>query len=316
MASSTVFCPAGISSFFEICNKDRDGNPLTDPTIIGARGGGFALTRGVTSRVSVRKRHRTRINIRINSMPAPEAHTTLSAIRQLIDDSGKALDVLIEINVRVPIAAGFGTSAAGTLASCLALSDVCDLPVTLNDVGRIAHVAEVMNQTGLGTVSALLYGGFVFVRNPGAPGVGVIDRLRFPAHHSIVCAYLGPIQTREALAKESERATDGTGAHATFEAISKNPTLSVFLVEARKFGMQSGFETPRVARLISTMVSAGAMGAAQNMIGEAVHAVVENSKASRVLRATKRSFPTAKVFVSSIDGQGVRFLSEKSNEKH
>jgi pantoate kinase len=231
-----------------------------------------------------------------------------------VNDSGESLDVVVEIYVEVPIAAGFGTSAAGTLASCLGLTDACDLALTFNDLGQVAHVAEVLNETGLGTVSALLCGGFVLVREPGAPGIGIIDRLRFPAHHSIVCAYLGPILTKEALAKEKKRTTNFSAGHSTVEAISKTPTLSVFLDEARKFGMQSSFETPSIARLISTMISAGAVGAAQNMVGEAVHAVVEDSKVSRVLRAAKRNFPVAKVFVSSIDRQGVRFLTEKAKK--
>ena len=311
---SVAFCPAGISSFFEVCRKDEAGNPIVDPARIGARGGGFAIARGVTSRVTVRRRYRTRIEIRINSRPAPDAQTTRSAIEQLISANGLPLDVLVEIQVRVPIAAGFGTSAAGTLASCLALADACNLPVTFNEVGRAVHVAEVMNGTGLGTASALLCGGFVLVREPGAPGIGVIDRLRFPLDHSVVCAYLGPIQTREALAKQGEHATYGPAAHATFEAISENPRLSVFLAESRKFGKRAGFETPRITRLISTLMSAGAIGAAQNMVGEAVHAVVQDSKITKILEEVRSAFPVAKVFASHIESRGVRLLTE--NGKH
>jgi pantoate kinase len=219
--------------------------------------------------------------------------------------------VIIQIQVKVPIAAGFGTSAAGTLASCLAFSNAADLSMTFNELGRVTHVAEVLNGTGLGTASALLCGGFVLVREPGAPGVGLIDRLRFPLNHCIVCAYLGPIQTREALANSADHTRFGAAGHVAFEAISKNPTVPVFLAESRKFGKQTGFETPRVTRLISTMMSAGAVGAAQNMIGEAVHAVVENSKKEKVLRVVREAFPFAKVFASPVDNQGVRLQSEK-----
>jgi len=281
---------------------------------IGARGGGFVIRQGVTSRVTIRRRSRTRIEIRINSRLAPSARTTRSAIEQLIHTTGRTLDVLADIRVEVPIAAGFGTSAAGTLASCLALTDAGDLPVTFNDVGQTAHVAEVMNGTGLGTVSALLYGGFVLVREPGAPGIGVIDRLRFPADHAIVCAYLGPIQTRAALAWKHEDVKYCALPRATLAAISKNPTLSVFLAESRKFGKQAGFETPRITRLISNLMSAGAIGAAQNMIGEAVHAVVEDQNTRKVLDVLKARFPDAKVFASRVETQGVRLLNQ--NAKH
>ena len=201
MPVSEAFCPAGISSFFEICNLDASGNPLADPAKIGSRGGGFAIPRGATSRAVVRKSAEARIKIKINSGPAPEAHTTRSAIEQLLKMHGMTLDVGIDLKVASPIAAGFGTSAAGTLASCLAVSDAADIPVTLNELGRITHVAEVVNQTGLGTAAALLTGGFVLVTEPGAPGLGLVDRLFFPRNHSIICAHIGPILTRETLAK-------------------------------------------------------------------------------------------------------------------
>jgi pantoate kinase len=171
-------------------------------------------------------------------------------------------------------------------------------------------VAEVLNGTGLGTVSALVCGGFVLVKEPGAPGIGVIDRLRFPRNHSVVCAYLGSIQTRDVLAKNGARTGSGAAARAALRAISLNPTLPVFLAESRKFGKQSGFETPRVTRLISTMISAGAIGAAQNMIGEAAHAVVEDSKAAKIVKTVRSVFPRSKVFVSNIENQGVRLLTK------
>jgi pantoate kinase len=261
--------------------------------------------------VTIRKRRRTRVEVRINSKPSPDAHTTRSAIEQLLKDNRLTFDVIVENRVSVPVAAGFGTSAAGTLASCLALSDAGHLSVTLNEIGRTAHVAEVLNGTGLGTVSALLYGGFVMVKEPGAPGVGTVDRLHFPRGHSIVCAYLGPIQTRDALDRRGRTRYD-TLARSALRAINASPTLDVFLTESRKFGKRAGFETPRITRLISTMVSSGAIGAAQNMIGEAVHAVVEDSKGAKVLRAVRSEFPTSNVFVSDLALQGVRLLSEKA----
>jgi len=312
LRSSVAFCPAGISSFFEPCTRDTKGKPLNDPAKIGARGGGFVISSGVTARVVIRKRHQTRIKIRINSKQH-EASTTRAAISQLLSDYGLALNVDVDIRVEVPIAAGFGTSAAGTLASCFAVTDAADLPVTFNQVGVAAHVAEVLNGTGLGTVSALLCGGFVLVREPGAPGVGLVDRLRFPSHHSLLCAYLGPIHTREALFEKGQEVERRLRARCTIETIIKSPTLPVFLTESRKFGRRAGFETQRISRLISTMISVGAVGAAQNMIGEAVHAVVEDSKVKEAVITVRKAFPEANVFASRIEDRGVRFLKENAN---
>jgi pantoate kinase len=252
--------------------------------------------------------------IRLNSRAAPEAQTTHTALDQLMNTAGISGDLTVEIELKVPMTAGFGTSAAGTLASCLALSDAANLPVSFNELGRITHISEVLNRTGLGTTSALLSGGFVLVNEPGAPGIGLVDRLRFPEDHSVICAYLGPIQTRDALAKRVGGNGDIAAAKATLDAIHKDPRLSTFLRESRRFGEQAGFETPRITRLISTMLTAGASGAAQNMIGEAVHGVASNSKAPKLVKAVRKAFPDATVFISPIDHEGVRLL--KARAKH
>ena len=310
MRVSEAFCPAGISSFFEVCNLDSSGNPLTDPARIGARGGGFAIPRGATSRAIVRKSAETKIKVKINSKPAPEAHTTRSAIEQLLKTQGITLEIAIDLKVACPIGAGFGTSAAGTLASCLAVSDAADIPVTMNELGRITHVAEVVNRTGLGTAAALLAGGFALVTEPGAPGIGFVDRLLFPKNHSIICAYTGPISTRETLGTADVAERLNAPAKRAMDAIRQNPSLSTFMAETRQFGQEAGFETPIVTSLISTMISSGAIGATQNMIGEAVHGVANNRKVARIVKSVKKAFPAARVFATPIDNQGVRLLGK------
>ena len=311
MPVSEAACPAGISSFFEICNVDRTGTPLTDPSRIGARGGGFALKRGVNAIVSVRKSFKNRIVIGINSRPAPEAKTTRWAIGQLLGKSKSPFDVKVDLKVSVPIAAGYGTSAAGTAASCLALSDAANLDVTFNELGRITHVAEVINRTGLGTAAALFVGGFVLVTEPGAPGVGSVDRLIFPDDHAIVCAYLGPMPTREVLSQRDVAGRVNPPAQRAIREICRKPNLATFLDESRKFSQEIGFQGPEVKKLIDVMISGGAVGAAQNMIGKAAHGVAETRKAARISKALREKFPSATVFVTQLDERGVRLVTRR-----
>lgn len=307
--------PAAISSFFEVCDTDPAGNKLTDPTRIGSRGGGFGIQRGVRARVSVRRASKARISVRVNLKPAPEAHTTLSAISQILKTVSFPLDVRVDLKVAVPIRAGYGTSAAGTMASCLALTDAAGISMTMNELGRITHVAEVQNRTGLGTASALLTGGFVLVTEPGAPGIGVVDRLRFPPRHVVLCGYLGPISTQDALVQSNVAARVNPLARRALEIIKRRPDLRTFLTEVREFGEAAGFQTPRVSRLIQAMISAGAMGAAQNMIGEAAHGVIAEDKARRALVTLRKAIPACMFFVSRLDEKGVR-LTEPANPKH
>jgi pantoate kinase len=214
----------------------------------------------------------------------------------------------VDLKIRVPIGAGFGTSAAGTLAACLALADAADIPTTLNDLGRLTHVADVLNSTGLGTASALVHGGFVLVTEPGAPGIGMVDQLLFPSDYVVVCAYLGSIPKREALSEMNLAPRVNPAGGAVLEAVRKRPNLQTFLRECRTFDSTIGFETPGVSQLIETMVSAGAVGAVQNMLGEAVHGVIAKTRAERAVKKIQAAFPTAKVFASELDNLGVRLV--------
>ena len=307
MRRAEAFCPAGISSFFEICDTDATGRRLTDLERIGSRGGGFRIGRGVRARVSVLHSNKSRIDVRINSRRS-RANTTRSALTQLLDLSTCKYEVRVEVTAQVPIAAGFGTSAAGTLASCLALADLTKIPVTLNELGRITHVAEVLNKTGLGTTSALLHGGFGLVAEPGAPGIGRVDRLLFPKDHSIICVYFAPILTSDALRRGSVADRVNPPGRKALAVIKERPELLTFLSAARRFSQAAGFSTSETREAIDVLLANGAVGAAQNMIGEVVHGVIETSRSLRTAKAIRRKFRSAQVFVTDLDYTGLHLV--------
>jgi pantoate kinase len=99
------------------------------------------------------------------------------------------------------------------------------------------------------------------------------------------------------------------------EAVRRRPGLRTFLDEARHFSEAVGFQTPKVSGLIEAMISAGAIGATQNMLGEAVHGVIPEEKAVRALKKLRKAFPSARIFLSWLDDRGVRFV-EPRNPKH
>ncbi len=66
-----------------------------------------------------------------------------------------------------------------------------------------------------------------------------------------------------------------------------------------------------VRQLVKLAKKAGAVGAAQNMIGEAVHALVLKENADQVAEAFKQVLPSEKVLVSKIDFQGARLVGHE-----
>ena len=308
MRETSAFSPAGISSFFEIVDRRPNGRPFKDLSYAGARGGGFVISRGVLTHVRLKRVDRSRISVRINNRAASHAKTTIAAVARLLQISGEKYEAIIEHDVDVPIGAGYGASAAGSLSAALAFSEAADLGLSVNEVGRVVHGAEIANGTGLGTVGPILTGGFILTRKSGGPGIAVIDRLPVSQRLKVISACLGPISTKKALrSKDLRRKVNALGRE-TFRSIVTDLRPENFMRASKKFAYGLGLMSPQTAQLIKLMETAGAIGATQNMLGQAVHAIADEDVARRILLAVKRRFPKAQAFLSSLDFAGARLL--------
>jgi len=308
MHETSAFSPAGISSFFEIRDKRPDGGLFKDPSYAGARGGGLVISRGVLTRVRLTQASKSGISVRINKKPAHEARTTISAISKLLQVSGENYEVMVEHHVDVPVGAGYGASAAGSLSAALAFSEAADLGLSMNEVGRIVHEAEIVNGTGLGTVGPILTGGFVITRKSGGPGVAVIDRIPASRELIVISACIGPISTKKALRSKNLRRRVNILGREAFRSIVRDIRPSNFMKASKEFAFGLGLMSPQTARLIEVMEAAGAIGATQNMLGQAVHAIADERSAKTVLAAIKRGFPRVEAFSCSLDFAGARLL--------
>jgi len=303
-----AFSPAGISSFFEICDRTSDGTPITDPEQIGARGGGFVISKGVLTEVSLVKAKEKQIRVFINGKLWPEAETTRTVVETLLEKVSGTYRVTVKHRVEVPIGAGFGSSAAGALGTALALSKTLNLNLTYNQLGRIAHVAEVRCRTGLGTVGPLMLGGCIVTVEPGAPGYASIDRIPVSPNHRIVAGTYRPFPTKEMLSSQEKRKPINEWGRRTLDKILANPSLENFMRTCKEFAVGTGLVTSRVQKLIELAEKAGAIGATQNMVGEAVHALVTVDKVEDVVKAFKKVMPSEKIIIAKIDLQGARRL--------
>ncbi|MBS7621658.1 hypothetical protein KEJ32_06070 [Candidatus Bathyarchaeota archaeon] len=309
MKTVKAFSPAGISSFFEICDAMPDGTPITELEKVGARGGGFGIKKGVTTEVSVSEAEQNNVKIFINGQDAPEAETTRTVVQMFLERADGCYRVEVRHWVDVPIGAGFGTSAGGALTVALALSRVLGLKLTMNQLGRIAHIAEIKCKTGLGTVAPLTVGGGCVVTvEPGAPGTAIIDRIPISEDYVVVAGVFGPILTREVLSSPERRLSVNKWGRLTLEKILAEPSLENFLACCRDFAEKTGFVTERVRKLFRAADEAGAIGAAQNMVGEAVHALTTSENAEKVAQAFKKVLPEEKVLVANVELYGARLL--------
>jgi pantoate kinase len=308
LKTAKAFSPSGISSFFEICDSTPNGSPISDPEKAGARGGGFGIQKGTTTKVTVSSAETNCIRVFINRKETPEAETTKLVAQMLLEQVDKAYDVTIMHKVDVPIGAGFGSSAAGALTTALALSRALDLSLTYNQLGKLAHVAEVKCKTGLGTVGPLMLGGCVLTLEPGAPSIALLDRIPISADHVVVAGVFDLIPTKEVLSSPEKRRQVNKYGRKTLECILSEPSLENFLACCLSFAEEAGFMTPRLRGLVKLAEKAGAIGAAQNMVGEAIHALTTLENVENMVHAFKRVLPREKIIVARVDVQGARLV--------
>jgi pantoate kinase len=308
--SARAFAPAAISSFFEICDRTSKGHPIVNLEQAGARGGGFGLQTGVLTEVTVSEAKTNRVNVFINGKPAPEANTTQTVLKMLLTKTEGTYEVLAKHNTELPIGAGFGTSAGGSLTAALAFKESLGLSLTFNELGRIAHIAEIECQTGLGTISSLAQsGGCVLVVEPGAPGICVIDRIPLTPDYVVIGGVFRGISKKIVFSSDEKRREVNCFGRKTLDNILAEPSLTNFLSCCWQFAQDAGFATDRVSQLVKLAKQAGAIGAAQNMVGEAVHAIAHEENAVAVAEAFKQVLPQESVVVSKIDFQGARLVN-------
>jgi pantoate kinase len=302
-----AFSPSGISSFFETCTHHSNGTIIQDPLQRGAKGGGFALAKGVLTTVHADPSSTTEITVMINDI-VEAARTTKTLVKMLLSKQSKSYQIRIDHKIEVPIGAGFGTSAAGAFSCGLALTAALNMPLTYNEIAQAAHVADIVSNTGLGTVEGLTTGGLVLVVKSGAIGYGLVDRIPIASDLKIVAGVFEPIKKTSILLSQHKIRLINKIARKTMQQIVINPSPANFMASCKNFAFESGLASERVKNLIRRAEKAGAIGATQNMIGEAVHALTSSKHLDSVKNAFLKDFCQEDILISPIDFMGARLV--------
>lgn len=304
MKDARSFCPSGISSFFQPVTLGSPPTSYESACRIGARGGGFILSKGVHTRARAKPSDEALVHVTINGVVAPEAKVTREVCRILLDRVETRYAVIIDHRIEVPIGAGFGTSAAGAVSTGFALARAIGLHLTLNQIGQLAHVAEIRCATGLGTVSGVLRGGVILILEAGAPGYDYVDWLPLDPSYRIVAASFAPIPKENILFSRNVLSVVNEEAEKVMRQVQEEPDPALFLKLCYRFAQKVGFMTPRVSACIEAALAAGALGASQNQIGEAFHALVERQKVDEVVSALEPLLRPRQAIVSQISRGG------------
>ncbi|MFX1576591.1 MAG: hypothetical protein ACFFCF_05415 [Promethearchaeota archaeon] len=307
MKRVSAFCPAGISSFFQAVTPEMPPQEMEAAYRVGAKGGGFILEKGVYTHTQVESADSNQIEVTINGKKAPDAKVTHEVCQLLLSQVDENFCIHIDHEVEVPIGAGYGASAAGAVSTAMTLSRLLGMNLTLNRIGQFAHFAEIRCATGLGTVSGVLRGGMILILEAGAPGYDRVDWLPFDASYRIVTGSFAPISKKDIIfSKETLVAVNREG-QGVLKQILGNPDPVRFMRLCSGFAKKIGFLSQRIAKVLKVVLDAGALGATQNMIGDAFHALVDVDAIDSVMHSVMHLFPPNSLFVSGLSLVGPRY---------
>jgi pantoate kinase len=239
------YCPGHVTGFFAI----EDGAIL--PEKRGSRGAGFCIEMGAISDVTVEQGNEVHIFFNGKEDGAPVTRRAL----EILVPAKRTITARIEH--QVPMGQGFGMSAAGTFATCLAAAVEMGIQDPKYAALRATHIAEVENKTGLGDAVAQSVGGFVQRLEPGIPPYGELEILKFPQKEVVFCILGQPISTSSILSDQEMRARIRESGNICLRDFENVPGFDEFVDISWMFARDSGLATEKMAKVLGSLNGIG-----------------------------------------------------------
>jgi pantoate kinase len=289
-----AFCPAHITGFFKAELEQQT------PEQMGSLGAGFSIKDGVTTTVTAEHSDVNDFQINVTGYKPDNTDVSEFVIKEFQKLVRKKFHLKIYHDISVPIGYGLGCSGAVALSLAFALNQALDTNLTKEEVGKIAHKAEVSCKTGLGDVIGSFYGGFEIRTKPGAPGVGSLKKTSSDSKVIIVC--FAPISTKKFL-DENLSMINGLGGKMVNKLIQTND-YNEFQDMSIEFAKYVRVMTPKMDSVISELNQIGVKcGVA--LFGETVFTLIPKEKESQVLEILKK-YDNSILIQSEIDNVGAR----------
>lgn len=311
-----VEVPHRISGFFEIVDE-INGNIINNPERIGSRGAGFNLSAVGRTKIKVEgldKFDSQEIEIFINNEKVNEkAETTYyiyNYIKRFLENSVK---ITIFHSFDLPVGCGYGASGSGALGSIYGLNHVLNLRLSNKEKGKIAHIAEVVNRTGLGTVCGQLRGGLCILKEPGYPCVS--ESIKVPRNLKIICGSFGMIHTKSILTDPVLNLKIKRAGRRAQKELLQKLSIGSFMRASIKFVEETDileilglYEIDELVRRLNKLKI---LGASMNQLGRSVFAICKEEDEKNVREIFYLYKPEIKVFNLSINMKGLSILYTK-----
>jgi len=308
MKRVTAFSPGHVTGLFYM--KDLEPDPL----YCGSLGSGFSIIKGTSTTVNKNKISKDHL-ITINSIKkqAPVSRKIIELFFEKTEIIPEYLKV--EHNIETPQGAGFGSSGSGALSLVFALNRLYGDPLSALQSSQVAHCAEVICKTGLGTVMGETLGGIKILIKPGAPGIGATVSIPYPEGLYAMFAVYGPLSTKEALSNPLLREKITISGKKYHSLIKKEPSFENFIKYSREFAESTGM-IPHSVRAVMDGFDKENINCSMLMFGEGTFSIVPKTDIERIRKIAEKNISEIKydvkpfLFFSNIARGGVSIVSE------
>lgn len=263
----SVFVPSHITGFFEII---QNSNPL----LKGSKGAGITLDEGVVTNTKIKDGNG---NIIINVNNKEDSLNTISkkTVKIILDRYNVNIqdyDIYINHDSKLPIGAGFGTSAAFALGISFTLPKLMGINISFKEAGEIAHLAEISQSSGLGDVISEMFGGCVIRLNEGSPVKGIIDKIPITKPIYVITKTIGLLETKDIIENPIHQKHINQSGSVLLNRLINNPSISNFMKLSRKFANDTQLISKEIAEIIN-ILDEETLGASMAMLGNTAFAL-------------------------------------------
>jgi pantoate kinase len=295
----SAFSPAHITGFFK-----AELDEGKKPELQGSLGAGFSIEKGVTTTVDVEYSEFTDFKIRVSGYQPDNTQVSEFVVREFLKNLDGNYFVNIHHDIRVPVGYGLGCSAAVALSLSYALNEAFGTRFSREQLGKIAHNAEVICRTGLGDVLASYHGGFEVRVKGGAPGIGQLKKIPAESYCAIMICF-SPISTKQFL-KERLASINGLGGKMVNKLVQTGD-IGQFHEFSVEFAKYVNIITPKMQTVIEDLKSHGIKSGVA-LFGETIFTLVPENAEGEVVEILEK-YPDGIIIRSKIDEIGARLVS-------
>jgi len=307
IAVSKAYSPGHITGFFSTQDQRY---PKLDYKFQGSMGAGFSIDRGITSTVRLFQSADKNYEIKLNGLWDYELRVSQYVTEYYLGLIQRPVLISVDHESNLPIGYGLGSSGSAALGLSYALNDALGTNLSKIQAAQVAHQADIVCNTGRGTVVSEYIGGLELRTSIGGPGVCQIEKTELSSHWYAAILCLEPIKTDIFLSKylnASKYKIINEIGKQMVSKLSQSKSVEKFMTLSYEFASRCGLTEAKCKEPLNHLRLEGFKSSVA-LFGHTLFTIIQKDQLDRVMDILKKY--QGKLIVCRIDNSGARLLKK------